>query len=215
MWVAKLSYLQKPDHLLGSRTKKFGVSLTGYPVSHSIKGGRLFVTIAGILSGSEPAKRQFLRDVVKDSRVVRMEVKGSFLITVVEHPVRIAPLYSPEIIHSKPIIVNEKGEYILEIASWEKEQLMAIVKGFQADNARLLWCVQKKLSNIGVTYLMPELTAKQRRAAELAVARGYYEFPRKVTLAKLAKEMGISYSTFQFHLQNAEKKLIPMLLNKI
>lgn len=215
MWVAKLVYLYKPSHLLGSRTRKFGVTLTGYPVSSAVVNGRFLVTLAGIISGSEPGKRRFLRDVAGDSRLVRMQVNCDFLICVVEHPVRIRPLYSPEIIHSKPIVVNDKGEYVIEIASWDKRTLLAVIKGFAEDGARLLWCVQKKLSNIGITYLMPELTGRQRRAVELAVARGYYNSPHRVTLAELAKEMGVSYSTFQFHIQNAEKKLIPLLLNRI
>ncbi|MBI2176266.1 helix-turn-helix domain-containing protein [Candidatus Woesearchaeota archaeon] len=215
MWVAKLVYSYKPSDLLGSRTRKFGVTLTGYPVSSAVLNGRLHVTLAGIISGPEHGKRRFLRDVAKDSRVVRMHVNGDFMVNVVKHPLRIMPLYSPEIIHAKPVVVNEKGEYILELASCDKRTLLRVVDGFRGDNARLQWCVQKKLSNIGITYLMPELTAKQRRAVELAIARGYYDVPRKVKLVELATELGLSYSTFQFHLQVAEKKLMPALFKRI
>ena len=55
----------------------------------------------------------------------------------------------------------------------------------------------------------PHLTVKQKKAFELAVNNGYYEYPRKITLSQLASILGISFSTYQKHLRKAEQKILP------
>jgi len=55
------------------------------------------------------------------------------------------------------------------------------------------------------------LTAKQEQALKLAIQRGYYEWPKKVTLEELAGMSGITRVTFQNHLRKAEEKAIPRL----
>ena len=62
---------------------------------------------------------------------------------------------------------------------------------------------------------MPFLTKGQKRAIELATQRGYYNFPRKTELKHLAKEAGISLSTFREHLRKAEKKVMPDLIRNV
>ena len=66
---------------------------------------------------------------------------------------------------------------------------------------------KEKISNISVTNIKPNLTDKQKNAYDLAVKQGYYEYPKKTEIRKLAKITGLSSSTFQQHLRNAEKKL--------
>ena len=57
----------------------------------------------------------------------------------------------------------------------------------------------------------PNLTDKQKNALSLAIEGGYYGYPRRITLEKLGKIQGMSYSTYQFHLRTAEKKIMPFL----
>lgn len=52
------------------------------------------------------------------------------------------------------------------------------------------------------------LSQPQRRALRAAVLGGYYEIPRRVTPARLARELGISKSTLLEHLRKAEGKVI-------
>jgi predicted DNA binding protein len=63
--------------------------------------------------------------------------------------------------------------------------------------------------------VLPNLTDKQKQAFDLAVESGYYGYPKKVKLISLAKRVGISLSTFQFHLANAEAKLMPFFSKKL
>lgn len=59
------------------------------------------------------------------------------------------------------------------------------------------------------------LTAKQRRAFSLAVERGYYCWPRKVSLEELAQVAKISRKVYQDHLRKAESKLMPRIAKEI
>jgi predicted DNA binding protein len=56
------------------------------------------------------------------------------------------------------------------------------------------------------------LTARQREVATEALARGYYDWPRKITNERLAAELGISRATLHEHLRKAERTLLSAAL---
>ena len=58
------------------------------------------------------------------------------------------------------------------------------------------------------------LTSRQGQVIKIAYARGYYEFPKKVTLEDLAKDLRIAVSTIGEILQRAERKVIGDYLNE-
>jgi len=62
---------------------------------------------------------------------------------------------------------------------------------------------------------LPELTQKQKRALEIAINNGYYDYPKKIKMEKLAKIMGVSYSTYQQHLKTAEGKIVPSIYKEL
>lgn len=59
-----------------------------------------------------------------------------------------------------------------------------------------------------VTLDLYELTEKQRQAVTAAVAAGYYETPREVSLGELAAQIEISKSALSQRLKAAESKLV-------
>jgi predicted DNA binding protein len=56
------------------------------------------------------------------------------------------------------------------------------------------------------------LTERQREVATEALARGYYDWPRKITNERLAEELGISRATLHEHLRKAERTLLSSAL---
>jgi predicted DNA binding protein len=80
---------------------------------------------------------------------------------------------------------------------------------------KLFFFKQQKITNLMIYSLLPKLSGKQREVLLLAVQEGYYGYPRKITLDKLAKILKISVSTCQFHLAKAEAKLVPFVARKI
>jgi len=56
------------------------------------------------------------------------------------------------------------------------------------------------------------LTERQEAVVRAALEHGYYDFPRCISGAKLAQELGISRSTLSETLQRAERKLVDFYL---
>lgn len=52
------------------------------------------------------------------------------------------------------------------------------------------------------------LTERQERLLVFAAASGYYDFPRRVSLTRLAEKVGVAPSTLSEILRGAEKRIV-------
>ena len=219
MWVAKIIFYPDESAIFAPLTKKFNVTLMGYPLNFFKKKEKWYYTGAAIMIGEELDKRDFFNMLKKDKRVLKFESNGDYIIGVYEQLPRLKGLYDPELIRVKPVIINNKGEEIWEIASLNKKALIKFIdianKDYNRDKTKIIKFTKLNATNVSILNLVPELTGKQKQAIELAVKHGYYNCPRKTDLEKLAKFMGISYSTYQVHLRKAEMKLLPFSLKNI
>ena len=59
--------------------------------------------------------------------------------------------------------------------------------------------------------LSKELSARQLEALQIAVAHGYYNSPRKTSVAMLSQKMGIDEATYSEHLRKVENKVLPTI----
>ena len=217
MWVIKL----KLDHrgmVFGRLAIKYQIDFLGYPLSYYKHKNMLYTTVVGFIVGSEKNKKRLLRDMKmkKIKELVNAEFSHDFGIAVIKQPLYREPSYDKRLVRVKPDFVSHKGHHIWEIASWEKQPLVEIYKfAKKYHNARILKFKKEKLKNISFTSLIPDLTAKQKRALELAISEGYYDYPKKTNIHKLAKLMKVSYSTCQEHLKKAEAKVIPDISKRL
>ena len=53
-----------------------------------------------------------------------------------------------------------------------------------------------------------ELTARQENILQIALEKGYYEFPKKITLRQLAKALDISPATLTEILRRGQKRVL-------
>jgi predicted DNA binding protein len=218
MWAAKIIIPSDEGMLLASRAKKYNITIQGYPINNFEKNKRFYLLASTHIIGDKENKEKFLKDLKKDKRSIKIDMmNSSFGFWLMEQPKSIKPLYDPLIIHTKPAIISKEGENIFEIASWDKEKLAKISKTTRSKEygGKLIYIKQKKITNIAIKTAFPELTQKQKQSIELAIQNGYYGYPRKTDIKKLAKLMKISHSTFQFHLRNAEKKLMPFIFSDL
>jgi DNA-binding CsgD family transcriptional regulator len=58
------------------------------------------------------------------------------------------------------------------------------------------------------------LTEKQREVLDKAYNLGYYDRPKKISSEELAKQLGLSKSTFVAHRRKAERRLLEEVLNE-
>ncbi len=71
---------------------------------------------------------------------------------------------------------------------------------------------KEKLADFIFPKIVPKLTDKQKKAIHYAFDEGYYNFPKKTNLKKLAASMKISKQAFQKLLSKAEKRIMPFVL---
>lgn len=213
MWILKATVPSSEGQLIASRTEKYKITLIGYPLSSTIIKGKLFVTSAGFMVGEEKNKKAFVNSFKKDKRVKKIEVNKDVMVANFEQDIMMSKLYNPNIFFVSPALATFKGDNVFELACWDKEPLQEIAQVFLSKRygGKIHSFKKHKIENIFTLRTIPNLTDKQKRAFELAVQEGYYEFPRKIELQQLAKIAKTSYTTYNFHLRNAEKKLMPML----
>ena len=190
--------------------------MTGYPLSYYKDKKHLYLISAGLIFGEEKNKRDLLKDLKKSSEIIKFENTGDFIINISKQPLFTEPAYNPEIIRPRPVIINKQGYHIWNLASFNRKVLEKVLDFAEKYlGAKVLKFKEEKLTNISFTKALPELTNNQKKALEIAINQGYYDYPKKVKMEKLAKIMKISYSTYQAHLKKAEGKIIPEVYKEL
>jgi len=223
MWTLKIKVREKWN-IYNERTVKFKVKLYFYSQNHYEENGKLLFIASGIIQGEEKHKQEFFKDLKKDKKLESLEWNNDFFIAVYsEHKtssrseaVRIA--YNPRLVFLKPVIIDDEGWEEWEVASTKRVDLEAFIhyaEKLENVDSELFYLKDKKIGSLFVYSMMPKLTEKQKKVLVLAVENGYYGYPRKITLERLAKGAKISLSTYQFHLAKAEAKFIPFIAKRI
>jgi len=213
MWVAKIMY--KHDCILGNRCRKFKVNLQSVAFSVFKEQGRFITSSMHYMSGKKNDMDRFVKDLALDKNVIRLERKEDVFLLLEKADSKAVKFFTPKIIFIKPVLVTSDGYETWEIASWEKEQVSKFVGNVKKEfkNSKLMKFHNVKIDNVYFPRLMPNLSARQKQAIELAIQEGYYKIPRKIDLRKLAEIMGVALATYEQHLRVAEEKLIPNLLS--
>ena len=214
MWVARIK-LDGNEALLGSRCKKFNVAGSGYPVSIHNKPEGISVYGVYFIFGEDKKVKDFVEDLKKDKRVLHIENQSNFVICNILEPKEHVSAYKESIIHIEPITCNEEGKEFWTIGSWNKEELMEFLDVVEKSHKGELLSIKKeKVKNFSFLAVNPGLTEGQRKALELATTKGYYDYPRKIDIQKLAKLSKLGYTTFHEHLRKAEQKMMPFSIAK-
>jgi predicted DNA binding protein len=218
MWVLKLKFWHENSTAIPYAVKH-NITIMGFPLNKHEKNKLISMTVAHLVLGEEENKKAYFKEILKSKRFKNVELEGDFLIYELEFPKGEThhQLYlTPEIMFIKPVIVKPDGFEYLEIASWNKKPLTNFLqkckKWLKIESFSLK---QQKISDVYIPHLMPKLSLKQRKAILTAYQHGYYDYPKKTNIAKLAKILGLSPSTFQEHLRRAEEKLLPFLLENL
>lgn len=202
--------LKSGKQFLGRMAVKYQISMTGYPLSYWKDKKWIYLIAAGFMFGEEKNKKTLINGIKKEPEFVNIEVNKDFIISITRQPLFSEPVYDPQIIRYAPVVINKDGYHLWFLASFERKRLEKVLLFAEKYlGAEVLKFKEEKLSNISFTKALPELTDLQKKALELAINNGYYEYPKKIKMEELAKKMNLSYSTFQAHLKKAEGKILP------
>jgi predicted DNA binding protein len=216
MWVAKVKLFDE-NCIFATRHKKFNIQSYEHALTHYKKGKAYFFMSCHVLLGDNDSKKKYIANLKKDKRIKKLDVNGDLTIELIKKKFSEVDLeaynafYNPEIIFTKPGFVDSDGWEYYEIASWNRKAITKIIKAVEKNySGKLLSLKRTEKYELYLPRIFPKLSDKQKEALSIAVKEGYYEFPRKKELKKLAKQKKISFSTFREHLRKAENKIIPL-----
>lgn len=202
--------------ILAPLCKKYNITDFVYLVNAWEDKDFFYYSEAHILQGDEEQIKKFIKSLKKQKSMIKLEKKANFILTLEKKPKWMAayqPLWDKRIIQIKPVMQKTDGTEIWEMACWDKQPLMQILERLPKEfKIKLKSIKQEKLNNIFLPQIFPKLSKKQKQVLDLAIKKGYFEFPRKINLQGLANKLSLSKQTIQQHLRIAEKKLIPYLI---
>ncbi len=209
MWIAKLRI--KHDCWISTLTSKFKVTVVGGPLNSYSEKGKHYHNNWHATSGEEEEVKMFYAALHKQPMVKKMVVRGNQVFSLVEGRDFIAIDFDRSFFFIKPVVMKEGFEY-WEIGSWERSKLMGFYHKIQKFASVEILKLKRDFPSVFIQHSLPKLTAKQRRAFEVAKEEGYYEYPRRVSVEELAKIAGVPRTTFQSHLRKAECKLLDVVV---
>ncbi|MCX6801815.1 MAG: helix-turn-helix domain-containing protein [Candidatus Diapherotrites archaeon] len=216
MWIAKIRI--RHDCVIGNRCRKFNVTTVGIPFNIFFEGGKTFAPQLHTLQGSPKDTKAFIEDLKADKRIKELEEDGNKVFFIETRSDKIpSSFYSPKLMFVKPNVVTSDGFEYWELATWKKQFLTEFLREVRRHfpENEILKIEETDLKDIYFSHLMPMLTEKQQQVIDLALRNGFYEWPKRTSLKKLAKAMGISVATYREHLKRAESKLLPDLIKSI
>jgi len=221
MWTCRLKVFDK-NNILCIILRRYKIKFLYYPINHYERGGRYYFISTGVIEGKDDAIKKYVRDIrklhdaKKGRRVDYFEIEGNYFTIVSSHSIdeenklMVKVAFNPALIHYRPVIWHPDGWEEFCVAAMNRADIEELIKiATKVYKLKLLEFKQKKITNLGFVTILPEITLKQKKAIELAMENGYYEYPRKIELEKLAKMSKIALSTYAVHLRKAEKKLLP------
>lgn len=212
MWVTRLKI--KHDCTIAARCRRFNCTAFSLPLSSWHDKKYYYTSQRHIIEGNAKDIEIFLNELRKDKRIINIEVAKNIVFFIERRKKKDIPAshYNPKMFFVRPVFSEKSGYEYWELASWDKNVLMGFINGLKREkdvNVIIEKIQNEKLDTIYFPKVMPKLSDKQREAFQLAVENGYYKFPRKIDLGKLAKLMHVSLSTYQEHLRKAEEKIMP------
>lgn len=216
MWLAKFK-IKHENCLIGPICVDNGIMDFVYLLNSWKDKNQFYYTELHILKGKEEDKKKFIGDLKKIKSIIKVEQKGNYIFTLNKEPVEkeyYEAVFDPRLIQPRPIVVSQDGFEYWNMACWDKKPLMEIMN-IPVFDVELKSIQKTKVEDIFLPQIYPKLSPKQREAIELAVKEGYYEYPRKIDLEKLAKLSKVKRQTFQENLRRAERKLVPFLTENI
>ncbi|MFH2020478.1 MAG: helix-turn-helix domain-containing protein [archaeon] len=209
MWQAKFKITH--DDWILPKTLKYNVSATGIPVNSFQKDGKFYHTGMIFLQGKLEDKKKFIGSLHKDIKIKHVNVKGNQVYVLIEGEDTVTHAFDESLFFVQPVLMKEGYEY-WELGSWDRTTLIAFYNKVKKIADIEILYIKQGLPSVFIQHTIPKLTDKQRKSIELALEKGYYNYPRKISVEELAKISKVPRSTYQEHLRKAEAKLMRILL---
>ncbi|MBI3033139.1 helix-turn-helix domain-containing protein [Candidatus Woesearchaeota archaeon] len=216
MWIGKFKI--KHDCFILNKMEQNNIKVLAYVLGIHEDNDSLYYTTFLIPIGSEERIIQFINDMKQDAEVINIEEHGGQLITLTKvgkNKKHVSSNFSHELFLMEPIL-HEHGYEYWHVASWNREKLVEFYERTQqVGSIEILKLQEEQVFDIFYPRIMPQLSRQQKRAFDLALEFGYYDYPQKIHLHNLAKHMQLSRMGYREHLRKAESKLFPFFAHSL
>jgi len=218
MWYLKFKY-KHSDCIYAPELKRLNLNGFFHYLGEYKKGRHIYTSSIQHLIGDEKNIKKYFRYLKNHKKIVNYEIYGNVIITLAKHKKELkvyGQVYNPLFIYPSPAYLSKEGFEIIEVASWERKEIETLIKGIEKTKTteyfKILSFKKGKVEDLYISKLLPKLPKKQEEALRYAFIKGYYNFPRKISLDQLSKILKVSKSTFRENLRKAEAKIIPKLI---
>lgn len=220
MWYLKFKY-KHSDCIYASKLEELNLTGQFQYMGCYVKDNYVYTSAILQLSGNDSNIKKYIQYLKNNEKIEKIEIHKNAIFILAKHKKELGlyrATYDSIFIHPTPAYLSDDGFEIVEIACWDRKPLEELIAALKQNKTttyfELLKFVSKKMDNIYVSKLLPELSPKQNDAIKLAFSNGYYEFPKKINLDELANISCVSKPTFRENLRKAEAKLMPKLVSK-
>lgn len=216
MWIGRFKI--KHECVILSKMEHNNIKVLAYVLGVHEDQDSLYYTTFIIPIGKDERIQQFIQDMRNDPQVVNIEEMNNQIITLTKVPKdkrHASSGFSHELFLVEPIL-HEHGFEYWHLASWNREKLVEFYnKTKEIGEIEILKLREEKPQDIFYPRIMPSLSPQQKKAFDIAIEFGYYEYPQKIHLQNLAKCMKLSRMTYREHLRKAESKLFPFFAHSL
>lgn len=220
MWYLKFK-VKHSDCIYAPELERLGLSIFFYHIGSYTKKNYIYTSSIQKLVGENKKIKGYIKYLKKHKKIVKIEEYGDVLFVLAKHKKDLTiyeSIYNPILLYPSPAYLGKDGYEVIEVACWNKKSLQDLIRGYEVNKTteyfKILSFIEKKMDDVYVSKLLPNLPKKQKEAIKLAFQLGYYNFPRNINLDKLAKLSKVSKPTFRENLRKAEAKLIPKLISE-
>lgn len=220
MWYLKYKY-KHSDCIYAPKLQELNLNGYFYYLGEYIKEHYVYTSAMFQLIGEEKSIKRYIRYIKNHKSVVKSEVYENILFILAKHKAELSlykAVYNPILIYSAPAYLDKYGFEVIEIASWDRKAIQDLISSIEKNKTtvhfEILQFKERKLDDIYVSKLLPKLAEKQKQDITLAFKKGYYNYPRKINLDKLASISKVSKQTFRENLRKAEAKIIPKFISE-
>jgi predicted DNA binding protein len=210
MWVAQFKIRHEGCWII-PRTLKYDIEEFGYTLNMYEEKGNKYHTNISWIRGCEKEKRKFFRSLRNDPHIVKYHIKGNQLYTLVRLDTAVAHIFDRSLFFVRPVRTYKGFEY-WELGSWNKTLLMKFYRNLTAFADVHIVKMRREFPTVYIQHYLSNLTDRQAKALEYALARGYYDFPKKVSVKRLAKDVHTPRTTFHNTLRRAESKVMKLMM---
>jgi len=218
MWQLKFEYTHS-DCLYTRKLLQLGLTMYGFPLIHYQSQKEFRFTGLQLLSGSPQNIGEYMSYIRNHPKIGHTSKIGSsallFQMRIKSNIEYYRTLYDPRLIYLSPI-EHSLGREVIHVASWDRALLEKILHNIKRNphtrRFKLHYFTQKPLTSIFLPQISPKMTARQRYLMTLAKSKGYYEYPRGISLQELAKILNISTPAVHESLRRAERKVMDFFI---